>query len=221
MLKKHVIATVLISSLFMWTSSALAAEVTVQKGDTLWSLARKHDTTVSNLKAANNLKSDNLKIGQILQLPSVEAKTTTPSPEAEADESLASRGGQTRIDSLLKFASSFLGAKYKYGGESPKGFDCSGFVRYVFKQFGIDLVHSSASQFSTLKQKVEKADLLPGDLVYFNTSGKRISHVGIYMGESKFIHASTPKGGVKISSMAESYYSSRYKGARRVVLTKE
>ena len=219
LLKKHLVTTLVIGSFFMWTGSALAAEITVQKGDTLWAIARKHQTTVQKLKEINGLKSDLLQIGQILQIP--DRQTNTVNNSSAGSDELASRGNQTRMDSLIKFATSLLGSKYRYGGESPKGFDCSGFVRYVFKQFGIDLVHSSAGQFKSLSRKVDKSDLTSGDLVFFGSSAKKINHVGIYIGDNKFIHASTPKTGVIISSLSESYYSTRYQGARRINLGQE
>jgi cell wall-associated NlpC family hydrolase len=215
-LKKHLIATLVIGSFFMWTSSALAAEIKVQKGDSLWAIARKHGTTVQKIKETNGLKSDMLRIGQVLQIPDV--KTTSSESKPTAEDELASRS-QNRMDSLIKHAISLVGSKYRAGGASPKGFDCSGFVSYVYKQFGVSLARSSASQFSSLSQKVEKSDLLPGDLVFFRTSGKRISHVGIYIGNNEFVHSSTPKTGVIISGLSESYYSTRYAGARRVALS--
>ena len=214
MLKKHLATVLVLISFFMWTSTALAAEITVQKGDSLWALAKKHGTTVQKLKEINGLTSDFLQVGQTLKIPD---QKNTESKEAAGSKESASRGSQSRMDSLIKFATSLLGSKYRHGGESPKGFDCSGFIRYVYKQFGVDLVHSSSGQFKGLSEKVDKADLTAGDLVFFGSSSKNINHVGIYIGNNEFIHASTPKTGVIISSLSESYYSSRYQGARRVI----
>lgn len=217
MLKKHLVTTLVIGSLFMWTGSALAAEVTVKKGDSLWAIARKHSTTVQKIKEANGLKSDLIHIGQVLKLP--DSKTTNNNAKPATDE-LASRS-QSRMDSLVKYAVSLVGSKYRYGGESPKGFDCSGFVRYVYKQYGVNLVHSSSGQFKSLSQKVDRSKLIPGDLVFFRNSGKNIGHVGIYIGNGEFVHSSTPKTGVIISKLSETYYNTRYAGARRVALANE
>lgn len=108
-----------------------------------------------------------------------------------------------------------LGTDYEWAGTTTKGFDCSGFTQYVFKQFDIELPHSSSAQASK-GNPVEKKDLRAGDLVFFNTSGDGISHVGIYLGNNKFVHSATDDG-VIISDMSEKYYAQRYVKARRVL----
>ena len=110
---------------------------------------------------------------------------------------------------------SHLGIKYKYGGDTTRGFDCSGFTRFIFAKFGIDLPRTSAGQ-AGIGEKVAKADLRPGDLVFFNTNGRSISHVGIYMGGGKFAHASTSLG-TTITPLNDKYYAKRYVTARRVL----
>lgn len=108
-----------------------------------------------------------------------------------------------------------IGTPYKAAGTTTKGFDCSGFTSYVFKQFKITLPHSSSAQ-SAMGKKVAEEDLKPGDLVFFNTSGRGVSHVGIYVGDGEFAHSSSSKG-VIISKLSESYYAKRYMSARRVM----
>ena len=108
-----------------------------------------------------------------------------------------------------------LGIKYRYGGSTTKGFDCSGFVQYVFGKLGIDLPRSSRDQFK-VGEKVTKDELRVGDLVFFNTNGKGVSHVGIYMGDGRFVHSSTSKG-VTYTSLNDKYYAKRYVGARRIL----
>jgi cell wall-associated NlpC family hydrolase len=114
-------------------------------------------------------------------------------------------------DKAVKYAKRFLGVRYVYGGSSPgSGFDCSGFVRYVYGHFGVRLAHSSYAQFGS-GARVRRGGLKPGDLVFFHGLG----HVGIYVGHNKFIHAPHSGSRVRIESLA-GWYSSRLDGARRL-----
>lgn len=108
-----------------------------------------------------------------------------------------------------------IGTPYKWAGASTKGFDCSGFTSYVFKKFEIELSRTSASQAKE-GTAVAKDKLRAGDLVFFNTNGKSISHVGIYLGDGEFVHSASNKG-VIISKLSESYYVKRYVTARRIL----
>lgn len=116
---------------------------------------------------------------------------------------------------IVRTALAFRGTRYRRGGASRGGFDCSGFTRYVFAKYGITLPHSSAAQ-AKIGKPVPKSELQPGDLVFFQTYRRGISHVGIYIGNGKFVHASTYRRGVTVDSLNSSYYASRYRGARRV-----
>jgi len=139
--------------------------------------------------------------------------------EAESGKSADEQGNDAELrQQIVEYAKTLIGIKYVYGGESKKGFDCSGFVKYVYNHFGISITRVSADQ-SKGGKAVKKADLQPGDLVFFDTveDGKLndISHVGIYIGDGKFIHASTYlKKAITIESMSSSYYSKRYMKAR-------
>jgi hypothetical protein len=114
-------------------------------------------------------------------------------------------------DKIVKYAKHFLGVRYVYGGTSPRsGFDCSGFVRYVYQHFGISLAHSSFAQFQSGTRVY--GGLKPGDLVFFHGLG----HVGIYIGAGRFIHAPHSGTRVQIESLGGSY-GSGFDGARRVV----
>ena len=116
---------------------------------------------------------------------------------------------------IIATAKQYIGVPYVWGGSTPSGFDCSGFVQYVFAKHGITLPRTSAQQY-TVGKWVSKSNLQPGDLVFYNTSGSGVSHLGIYIGNGQFIHASSSKG-VMISEMSNSYWSARYYGARRVL----
>jgi hypothetical protein len=119
-----------------------------------------------------------------------------------------------KIQAVLNTAKKYIGTPYVFGGMSPQGFDCSGYTQYVFKQQGHQLPRSADQQYLSGKP-VAYNNLAPGDLVFFTTYAKGASHEGIYLGEGKFIHASSH--GVMISKLADSYWHARYLGARRVV----
>ena len=119
---------------------------------------------------------------------------------------------------VVEYAKQYLGYKYVSGGASPStGFDCSGFTTYVYKHFGVSLNRTSSGQNNN-GVAVAKSDLQPGDLVIFNNDANTtIGHVGIYIGDGNFIHASNPSDGVKITTLTTGYYQKRYVGARRVI----
>ena len=134
--------------------------------------------------------------------------------EVDAAEAQNSTKGQEIADYALQF----LGYRYVYGGSSPSGFDCSGFTSYVYKQFGYKLNRSASDQLDN-GVAVSRSELQPGDLVIFKkgSSSKRASHVGLYIGNNQFIHASTSKVGVIISRMSDAYYTTGFVGGRRIV----
>ncbi|MDF2065895.1 MULTISPECIES: C40 family peptidase [Bacillaceae] len=116
---------------------------------------------------------------------------------------------------IVSSAKSLIGIKYRYGGTTKAGFDCSGFIGFVYKQQGVKLPRTAAGMYSTGKA-VKKANLAVGDLVFFNTTGKGVSHAGIYIGSGKFIHASSSKG-VRIDKINDPYYwGKKYVGAKKV-----
>ncbi|MBI2264560.1 MAG: C40 family peptidase [Armatimonadetes bacterium] len=134
-----------------------------------------------------------------------------PLSALQAYEQKASRGGMN----ILRTAFRFMGVPYVWAGTSGSGFDCSGFVWRVFKINGISLPRMADSQF--LKGKsVSRGDLRAGDLVFFSTYLPGPSHIGIYIGGNRFVHASSGRG-VVVSSLGESYYSARYIGGRRLL----
>jgi cell wall-associated NlpC family hydrolase len=116
----------------------------------------------------------------------------------------------------LAYALSLTGTRYRYGGTTPaEGFDCSGFVRYVFGHFGVELPRSAREMAAALP-KVDADERRPGDLVFFNTNGKPFSHVGIYLGNGRFVHATSSRTKlVMVSELSDSYWSKRLNGVRR------
>ncbi len=118
---------------------------------------------------------------------------------------------------LAMTAMTLIGSHYKYGGNSPEtGIDCSGLVRYVFKEAWGATVPRTSLELSRAGEEVSEADLQPGDLVFYNTRRRSYSHVGIYLGDNKFIHAPSSGKKVRIDNMDMAYWKSRFNGARRI-----
>jgi cell wall-associated NlpC family hydrolase len=153
----------------------------------------------------------------------------TPAGRADELETfLAERGLLSQIDQVRQTVSNkaselvvnamgFMGVPYKRGGNSAEsGFDCSGFVRAMYQQTVGLVLPRKAEQQAAATEKIEKRDLVPGDLVFFNTMRRTFSHVGIYIGDGKFIHSPKPGAEVRVENMGESYWSRRFDGARRV-----
>jgi hypothetical protein len=115
---------------------------------------------------------------------------------------------------LVTYAKQYIGVPYKWGGTTPSGFDCSGYLTYVFNEFGVELPRTSADQFNQ-GETISNEDLMPGDLVFFTTYKSGPSHSGIYLGDDEFIHSSSK--GVEISNLNSSYYKNRYLGAKRFI----
>lgn len=148
----------------------------------------------------------------------ISAEYTVPSTSNEAIAQAAKSNASFKGQEIVDYAMGFVGSPYVYGGSSPKGFDCSGFTSYVYKHFGYKLNRSASGQLSN-GVSVSKSQLQPGDLVMFKrgSSNKRASHVGLYIGGGKFVHASTAKVGVIVSSLNSDYYTTGFVGARRIV----
>lgn len=142
-------------------------------------------------------------------------------PEAPTAKPISRLQGLTnRASELALQAMTMLGIRYKYGGNAPEnGLDCSGLVRYVFKEvLGKELPRTS-EEISRVGKQVDRTELQPGDLVFYNTLRRGFSHVGIYLGDNKFIHSPSAGGQVRIESMDIQYWKQRFNGARRITET--
>ncbi len=124
--------------------------------------------------------------------------------------------GRASGAAVLAEARTYTGVAYRSGGASPAGFDCSGFVQYLFGQVGVRLPRTAAQQYEVGRTIRERA-ITAGDLVFFRTEGRRISHVGIATGDGGFIHAPNARSRVRIDRLDAGYWSDRYAGARRIV----
>jgi cell wall-associated NlpC family hydrolase len=144
------------------------------------------------------------------------AKETEPALVAET-ASLLDRTKTTISDLLLK-GLELVGVNYRRGGNDPDaGLDCSGLVRIVFQDaLGVGLPRT-AKEMSAIGEKIERAQLQPGDLVFFNTMRRAFSHVGIYLGDDKFLHAPRPGAEVRVDDLRGNYWTHRFDGARRIV----
>jgi cell wall-associated NlpC family hydrolase len=163
-----------------------------------------------------------------LLLACASAQAAPGSRSDDLESFLADRGLLNQIDQvrqsvshraseLVVNAMGFLGVPYRRGGSTAEnGFDCSGFVRAMYQQTVGLVLPRKAEQQAAATEKIEKRDLAPGDLVFFNTMRRAFSHVGIYIGDGKFIHSPKPGEQVRVDNMSESYWSRRFDGARRV-----
>lgn len=155
----------------------------------------------------------------VVKTPPKEEKKAEETSDSKTDSSSTVVNGSG--SDIASYAMQFVGVPYVYGGSSPSGFDCSGFTRYVFAQFGVTLPHGATPQLSC-GTEVSRDDLQPGDLVFFQgtyATSSAASHCGIYIGSGQFIHsASSGNRGITISNLSDSYYSRHYLTARRIAL---
>lgn len=142
------------------------------------------------------------------------ATTTSVAKTTQTTQTTKAPATSGKGASVVAEANKYVGCKYRYGGTTPSGFDCSGFTSYVYKKFGVNLNRTAAGQYSN-GVSVTKSQLQPGDLVMFGKSG--ISHVAIYAGGGRIVHAATSKTGVRTDSLNSGYYSKNYVGARRIL----
>jgi len=227
------------------SASSGASVYKVKKGETLSRISKKTGVSVSELKRLNGLSRSRVKAGKLLVLkesaPADEPKVkvarklqlrhsdlfsekdyeqslqelTALEPEHQVDLSKNTELKVDGIKELKRSAYGFLGTRYVFGGNSRSGVDCSSFVQKVFEELEVSLPRTAREQFE-VGSTVAPGDLQKGDLIFFSTYASYASHVGIYLGNNKMIHASSRDRRVVISSMNTSYYRSRFLGARRI-----
>lgn len=179
----------------------------VVTGDTLFKIAERFHVTVDEIKKINHLTSDIIYVGQILQIPVGEDADNPTNPVGNRD---------IVIKQLLEDTFNYVGVPYVTGGVTPDGFDCSGFVYYMYKTHGIEMERTTSQHLYTMGKAIDKQKLQPGDLVFFAIDTPNvISHVGFYLGDKKFISATTGKG-IWVYSIDDSYWSKYYVGAKRI-----
>jgi LysM repeat protein len=181
---------------------------TVQSGDTLSKIARQFSTQVDTLMQLNGLSSTVIYVGQTLAVSGQPASSSTPPNGTKVPTSADTSDSQIAAQVTL-IAKSLVGSPYVWGGNTTAGFDCSGFIYYVYNKAGLSLARYSADGYANRSYEVTKP--VPGDLVFFsNTYTTGISHVGIYLGGDSFIQAADEKHGVIISSLSNTYYQQHF-----------
>ncbi|GLB60869.1 C40 family peptidase [Cytobacillus sp. NCCP-133] len=183
-------------------SSGDSSVYTIQRGDTLSGIASRHNVSVSQLKALNNLSSDLIYAGQTLKV--------SGSAASQLSETRVAAQSTSKVNELIAGAKKYIGVPYVWAGSTPSGFDCSGYLNYVYSNAGISIPRTVASIWSATRSVTSPRE---GDLVFFETYKAGPSHAGIYLGNNKFIHAGSSRG-VEISDMNNSYWKPRYLGAR-------
>ena len=151
--------------------------------------------------------------------PNIESSTPASNQNEQAAQDAANKSPSwsSTAQEIILHAISQTGVKYKYGGIAPdSGFDCSGFVRYVFQQAANLTLPHGARAISQVGTKVSKDELQPGDLVFFNTLKSVTSHVGIYVGNHRFIHSPSAGGTISVTDMNDAYWAKRFTGARHI-----
>lgn len=202
---------------------ALIAMYRVRPGDTLLGIAGRYRVTVDAIKQANGLWTDVILPGQRLAIPTPEAVAVlarrhmplpqpVPVPRVAFERTV--KGG-SQAERIIQDAKRYLGIRYVWGAASTRGLDCSGLIYLVFSRYVPSLGRLRTYDYFQMGRFVTPLALLPGDLMFFTTDDPGPSHVGIFIGDGKFIHASSVAGGVTITSLDDPFYAERFLGVRR------
>lgn len=186
-----------------------AATYLTRVGDSLPSIARSQGVTVAQLASVNHLApNQTLQIGQKLQLVGGNA--------APALRNLSNNTAHSGNGRVTAVAYRFVGMRYRLGGTGRGGIDCSAFTQATMRQMGYSIPRTARAQYGS-GYYVSRGNLRAGDLVFFNTTGRGVSHAGLYLGNGMFANANSFKGQVAVESLSTVYWSSRFLGARRVI----
>lgn len=186
------------------SSSKATSTYTVKRGDTLSGIAKKYGVSYKTLMSWNNLKSTTIRTGQKLKVKGSAKKVSN---------SVTTSAANTKLERAVSIALGQQGVPYVFGGSTPSGFDCSGLVYYAYKNAGVSVYRTTASGFYSISTPTSSPKV--GDMVFFkNTYKTGISHIGLYMGNGRFIAASGNK--VQISSVNESYWRAHFVGYRHL-----
>jgi len=203
---------------------------TIKKGDNLWEIAKRYGINMKELKQINKLTGNRLQIGQKIYVTKKHDAdeeqenhndAVLPSPNARLEELKAETMSEDMLkmdsrEQVVELAKKMIHFPYKFGGNGSFGLDCSSFVQKIYSLIGLDLPRSAREQFNT-GEAVDKNNLSKGDIVFFRTYASFPSHVGIYIGENLFIHASSIAKKIVIDSLESPYYLKRFIGAKRLI----
>lgn len=196
-------------------SNNVSQSFQASQGDVAGAASSQSGATMQSAQIAKILKALNAQDATASQTPSGQASQVAdaPKPARKFLSNVADKASEVVLGAL-----NMIGVRYKWGGNTPdSGLDCSGFVRYVFQDTLGFLLPRRAVEMSRVGQRVASNDLKPGDLVFFDTTRRRqVSHVGIYIGDNKFVHSPATGGEIRIDDLHQAYWLRRFEGARRV-----
>ncbi|MET3575401.1 LysM peptidoglycan-binding domain-containing protein [Bhargavaea ullalensis] len=182
---------------------------TIQSGDTLSAIGQKYGVTVTDLMTWNNLSNYNIHVGQKLKVKGGSVSTSKPPQGNQSSAAPPAASASSPVDAAM----AVIGTPYLWAGTTPAGFDCSGFIWYAFKTGGADIARTNVEGYFSRSFYVDSPQ--PGDLVFFNNTYKKgLSHMGIYLGGGKFVHASTSQG-VTISHINDAYWKDKFDSFKR------
>lgn len=211
------IASVVIAmATFLAVGEASAATHKVSAGETLWRISHNNNVSVADLKKWNNLRNNIIYPNQVLKLKKTTVTKAKPKAKKVTTKTKAvSKPKTSGTTQVVNTAKSVVGTKYKWGGTTRSGFDCSGFIHWAYNNAGKTMTRATTTGYFNRSYKINKSQLKEGDLVFFaGTYRSGISHMGIYAGNNKFIHASSSQG-VTVTSLNNSYWSKHFHSFKR------